>query len=236
MCVKRANIFKAQFIRGMFMALISMSASHSWGHMKEDWIVSPLAVQVAPAKNNDPIISETGNTIDGVSFEVEAKIVPAVALTYMLSNHFAIETYLGVPPSHPVKLSEQAAAFGLSSVAKVTVASVPLLLQYYYAVPQTPITIHTGLGIVYTHFYDLQMDASLRQTYPKLTLSVEDTTGSIFQFGAQWQIGSRVTARFSFAQMLFSADAKIGSSPMGNLTSTIKVDPTLIMLGIGYHY
>lgn len=214
---------------------LMLCATNSVAFEKGDFVLSLVAMDIAPANANDPIINAVSGTLANTFFSVDAKTTPAAALTYFLSDQLAIETYFGGPPAHEVYISGFE-LFNIDSVATITVAPLVVLFQYHYEIPKSPLTVHAGTGFVYTHYYDIEVKPNVKMLDSTLDFDVADSFGYTVQVGVLWKIKNRFTARASFGKLYFDADATISSSLVGNLSSTVAVDPKVMMVGIGYHY
>ncbi|MBV1869357.1 MAG: outer membrane beta-barrel protein [Gammaproteobacteria bacterium] len=199
-----------------------------------DILVSPVLIQISPADEKDPFITDINNSVvPGLDLDTSSEALPAIGLTYMVTETFAIESFLAMPPSHDIFIT------GFPGVNKAGNADMlPFVIfgQYHYKVPQSRLTFIGGLGVFYTLFKDIEVTDSVKQIDSTITFIAEDAPGFAFQVGAQYALDEKFYVRAGYTKMYMDVDFEITTSlpTLGNLTSTLTMDPELFMLGVAY--
>ncbi|MBV1871597.1 MAG: outer membrane beta-barrel protein [Gammaproteobacteria bacterium] len=199
-----------------------------------DILVSPVLIHISPADEKDSFITDINNSVvPGLDLSTSSETLPAVGLTYMITETLAIESYLAMPPSHDIFIT------GLPGVNKAGNADMlPIVIfgQYHYKVPQSRLTFIGGLGVFYTLFQDIEVTDSVKQIDSTIKFIPEDSPGFAIQAGAQYALNEKLYVRASYTKMYMEVDFEITTSlpSLGNLTSTLTMDPELFMLGVAY--
>lgn len=216
----------------LFLPLMIV-ADNCWSLEKGDKVLSVLVLDISPADNSNPLVSDTRGIWEGTSLQLGDESVVAVGLTYFLSSRFAIEAYIGLPPEPEVTA---VGILDFDTVATVSIAPVSVLLQYFYPIGQSNVTIHAGIGLAYVHFFNINTADAVKQFDPTLVFDAKSTFSSVFQLGAQWEFADRFHLRLTLGKMFFDGDTTIDSQLLGPYSTTVTVDPKMTMIGFGYRY
>lgn len=219
----------------LFPMLIASSAV--WAAPAHQFMVSGLAIKITPADENDPVISDQIGQVPGMDFSVSSKTLPAIGLSYWVHDNIVLETYFSTPSTHDISMTGFE-AYGLSKVVSADMMPLTVFAHYLHQIPDTRFTLTAGAGLVYAIFRNIEVDAQVSQLDPTLQFDVDNTLGAALQVGAYVDITPEIVARFSYSKMLFDADARIKTSipGLGNLTTSVTVDPDVLMVGLGYKF
>lgn len=217
---------------------IIMSGS-LWAASAKDIAISPMLIHIAPidktedVTSDDPAFAANNGVVPGLDLSASSETIPGLALTYFISEKLAVETYLAFPPTHDVYIS------GFPGIDKAATADLlPLSLsgQYHQAIAETRFTLVGGIGLIYAMFEDIDTSATLSQLDPSLTFSADDTFGFSFQLGAEYKLNDKFNLRAMYTKMLLEADITVKTSMpnLGNLSSTLTLNPDIFMVGVAY--
>ncbi len=173
------------------------------------WLVRARAVHL-DAANKDSI------AITDVS--INNKWLPEVDISYFFTPNFAAELILTYPQKQDVSSTAHGGKIG-------TLKHLPpvLSLQYHF-LPEGQIRPYVGAGINYTRFSSVDLPAGL---------SIEKNSfGPSFQAGVDIEISKGVFLNVDVKKTYIRTDLKSGGTNLG----TIKVDPMLFGIGIGYRF
>jgi len=176
------------------------------------WLVRVRAVNIDTA-NKD--------TIPGVDVDVSNKVIPEVDFTYFYTPNLAAELILTVPQKHDISA-------GLEGGAKADIGSLKHLpptftLQYHFA-PNDKFRPYVGAGINYTRFSSVDLPAGY---------SIDkDSFGAALQAGVDIEIGKGMYLNLDIKKVYIRTDLSIDGVKAG----TIKVDPILFGVGIGWRF
>jgi outer membrane protein len=186
----------------------------------------PLAVQAQDgpwmvrvrAVNLDPNNSDS----TGLGLGINSKVIPEVDISYFFTPQIAAELVLTVPQKQTV--SANGVAIGSLRHLPPT-----LTLQYHFT-DMGAFKPYVGAGINYTRFTNVQFTpavvAALNPTLSK------DSVGFALQAGVDYAISKNMYLNFDVKKVqiktsVFSSGAKAG---------TLKVDPWLVGVGVGWRF
>ena len=173
------------------------------------WQVRVRALRMQVDNGNSPNVS-------GAKVEINSKTFPEIDFAYNFTRNVSAELVLTYPQKHDVLL--QGARIG-------TVKHLPptLLLQYQF-LPGEKINPYVGAGLNYTRF----MSASL----PAGITTDKSSAGYAVQVGADVEIAKNVYLNLDFKRVNIETDVKVSGAKL----TTLKVDPNLISVGIGWRF
>lgn len=206
------------------------------------FMVSGMALKLSPADKQEAVVSSNPYLPNptGIDLSADDNTLPALGFTYWLSDTLALETYLSVPSNHHISIHglEAYGINGFSEVASADLLPVTVFAQYFYPVPDTKLTLMVGGGLVYAIVRNIKVNEQvLTQLDPTLQFDASNSWGGGLQVGAMFDITPDCVVRISYGLMKFSTDANITTStPFGNLSTSMAVDPSVLMLGVGYKF
>lgn len=164
----------------------------------------------------DPANKDTIPTLD---VSVSTKVIPEVDFTYFLSPNLAAELILTYPQKHDV--SANGGAVGTLKHLPPT-----LSLQYHFTdLGLGAFKPYVGAGLNYTRFSSVNLGGG--------TLSVDKNSfGLSLQAGVDYAIDKTWSVNFDVKKVQIRTDLKNAAGTLG----TVKVDPLLIGVGVGYKF
>jgi outer membrane protein len=203
------------------LALASIPMAHAQSFKAGDLLMRGRAVYIDTA-NKD--------SIDAADIKVSKKTIPEVDFTYFFSPNLAAELVLTYPQKHDI--SATIPSLGITSMTKIgSVKHLPptLSLQYHFT-DFGAIKPYVGAGLNYTRFSSV----NLPQTTALGSLSIDKNSfGLSLQVGADYVIDNKWSLNVDIKKVQIRTDLKSGAA--GNL-GTIKIDPLLVGLGVGYKF
>jgi outer membrane protein len=163
--------------------------------------------------NLDPVAKETfgGNVVT-----LNSKVIPEVDFAYYVTPNIAAELVLTVPQRQDVLLNG----------AKVGTLKhlPPTLTAQYHFTSLGAIKPYLGAGVNYTIFSSVDLPAGL---------SIEKSSlGFAYQLGADFALNKTWSINVDYKKVQIRTDLSNASGKLG----TIKVDPTLFGVGVGYKF
>lgn len=178
-----------------------------------NWLVRVRALSLAPADKSDPI-SGTG-AADRVG--VENKIIPEVDVSYFWTKNIATELVLTVPQRHDVTLDG-------TNIGSFKHLPPSLLVQYHFN-PEGQFRPYVGVGINYTIIGGERLANNMQLE--------NSSVGAVVQAGFDVKVSSNVFLNFDVKKIQLRSDLYSSS---GDKLSTLKLDPLLWGVGIGYRF
>ncbi|MDE2000229.1 MAG: OmpW family protein [Burkholderiales bacterium] len=185
--------------------------------------VAPLAAQAdegnlmvrVRAVNIDP--ANKGNTPTTDAISLNSKVIPEVDFTYFVTPNIAAELILTYPQKHDVKLNGTT----IGSLKHLP----PTLTAQYHFLPTGQIRPYVGLGINYTNITAVNLPSGLNLDRGNFGLAL--------QAGVDIQVAPKIYVNLDIKQV--TIEPKLRSST-GDDLGTVKVNPTLIGVGVGYRF
>lgn len=145
------------------------------------------------------------------------KVIPEVDISYFFSPNLAAELVLTVPQKHDVRLN--GAVIGSLKHLPPT-----LTLQYHFDTVGGKFKPYVGAGVNYTRFSSVNLPAGL--TIEK------NSFGAALQAGVDIPLGDNLYLNFDVKKVQIRTDLSIGGVKQG----TVKVDPVLFGVGLGWRF
>lgn len=178
------------------------------------WMVRLRAVSLQPANKSD---AATGIPADAI--HVSNKIIPEVDFSYFFTPNFAAELILTVPQEHDVTLS----GTKIGTFKHLP----PTLTAQWHFLPGGTVNPYVGAGLNYTLISDVKLANGA------LDLG-KSSTGLAAQAGVDFKVASNCYINLDIKYVQLKTDVKVAAT--GAKVTTVKVDPMLYGLGIGYRF
>jgi len=161
---------------------------------------------------------DNGNSPDvaGARVRINDKTFPEFDVSYAFTRNIAAELVLTYPQKHDVSL--QGANIG--SIKHLPPA---LLLQYRF-LPGEKVNPYLGAGLNYTRF----MSAKL----PDGVATDKSSAGFALQAGVDFEVARNAFINVDYKRVNIETDVKANGAKL----TTLKVDPNLISIGIGWKF
>lgn len=177
------------------------------------WLIRARAVQLSPADKSDSL----GGIGNANRISVEKRTIAELDVSYFFTPHLAAELVLTYPQKHEVMLDGAV----IGSFKHLP----PTLLAQYHFTPLGSFTPYLGVGVNYTRISSVRLlggAAELENHSFGLALQA----GVDFKVNDRWSVNLDLK-RVNIRSDVMSAGAKI---------STVRVDPTLLAVGVGYRF
>jgi outer membrane protein len=178
-----------------------------------NWMVRVRALSLEPVDKSTPI-SGTGAS-DRVS--VENKIIPEVDISYFWTKNIATELVLTVPQKHKVYLDG-------ADIGTFKHLPPSLLMQYHFN-PEGQFRPYVGAGINYTIIGSEKLANNMKLE--------NSSMGGVIQLGFDYKISKNLFFNVDVKKIQLRSDLY---SAAGAKLSTLKLDPLLWGVGIGYRF
>lgn len=178
-----------------------------------NWLVRARAVHIDPANESAPLAG--AGAADRI--HVSSKTIPEVDISYFITPNIAAELILTYPQKHEVTLD--GARIGSFRHLPPTLSA-----QYHFA-PQSRFSPYLGAGINYTRISRVKLldgAGDLEQ----------DSWGLSVQAGVDIRLDARWSLNLDVKKVNIRSDVLVG----GAKASSVKVDPVLFGLGVGYRF
>lgn len=177
------------------------------------WLVRVRATHLAPADKSDPI----AGTGAANRISVESRTIPEIDISYFFSPNLAAELVLTVPQRHDVMLDG-------ASIGSFRHLPPTLLAQYRFDA-RGPFTPYLGAGLNYTRISSVHLLNGAGGLE-------HHSTGLALQAGLDYAIDRNWSLNLDLKRISIRSDVTVS----GAVVSAVKVDPTLVSVGVGYRF
>ena len=198
---------KKHTLTALALVAASLVSTQAFAQAKEGpWMVRARAVSLSSANTDTTGLGLTVNDI----------VLPEVDISYFFSPNLAVELILTVPQEHDVK----------SKGVKIgTLSQLPptLLAQYHF--PMNGYKPYVGVGINYTKF--TTSDILKGAVTPD-----SSSWGGALQVGVDVPLSGNMYFNFDVKKVYIGSNINLGGNSLGSL----RVDPLLVGVGIGWRF
>ena len=156
-------------------------------------------------------------------------------ITYMLTDHWAVDVPLALPFKHDTVGA--GAIAGVGKIGEVKALPVTIFAQYRFLEPQAKIRPYVGLGLTYAKFYKERGTAALNgltggtPANPTL-LSAESKLGLTPQVGVSIALNDRWFVDLAY----YKTFVKTRNTLSTGQHIDIKLNPDVFAIGVGYRF
>lgn len=186
------------------------------------WLVRARALRMDTANESDPIPS-LGVPSDAI--HVSNKTFPELDITYFFARNWAAELVLTYPQKHDVRVTQS--VLGSAGIGSFKHLPPTLSVQYHF-LPEGDIRPYVGLGLNYTRIMSVHLEVP---TVGGLKLE-NDSVGVAYGAGFDWKVAKNTFVNFDVKKVAIESDVLLGSTKV----SRVKVDPTLVSVGVGWRF
>lgn len=205
----------ATSIRIRLIAAAALACAAAAPAFAGDFVVRARVLQLDPANESTATLSALG----GVS--VNTKYIWEIDASYFVTPNVAFELIATTPQKQTVSLDG-------SKIGTLRHLPPTLTAQYHFAPTNPTVRPYVGFGVNYTHFSAVKLELS------GTPLEIDrNSWGTAIQLGADFPINDKLSINVDFKKIDIRTDVTHPS--LGNV-GTVKVDPVLFGIGIGYRF
>jgi outer membrane protein len=199
-------------------SLFASTASHA---QSSPWLVRVRALHIDPANKSDPIPSLA---VPANAIHVKDRWVPELDISYFFTKQIAAELVLAFTKLEARVTDSAVGAFDAGSFKALP----PTLTVQWHFLPDGQFRPYVGAGLNYTNLSSVKLGNGV--TGP-LNLD-RNSIGPAIQAGLDIGLGGPWSLNIDVKKAWIRTDLKSGSTKL----STLKVDPWLLGLGVGYRF
>lgn len=187
------------------------------------WMVRVRALYLDPANKSDPI---PALAVPADAITVSSKWFPEVDITYFLTKNWAAELVLTYPQEHDVTVQKSALG-GPVTIGTFKHLPPTLTLQYHFS-PDSDFRPYVGAGVNLTWITDTDL------AIPTVgRLDTDDTSwGAAYGAGFDYRLDKNLFLNFDVKKVYIGSDVYLN----GNKVTSIKIDPILYSVGLGWRF
>lgn len=185
------------------------------------WLIRVRALHIDPADKSDPV---PALAVPADAIHVEDRWIPELDISYFFGKQLAAELVLAFTR---LDASVTASAVGAFDAGSFKALPPTLTLQWHF-LPDATIRPYVGAGINYTRLSSVRLGNAV--TGP---LELErSSVGPALQAGVDVALGGPWSLNFDVKKAWIRTDLRSG----GTTLSTLRVDPLLVGVGLGYRF
>jgi outer membrane protein len=216
-------------------ALLALVASPALAYEAGTWVLRAGVGVVAPDSDNlvvdDGVETITVNVDDGTSLTLMA--------TYMFSPNWAFDILASWPFNHEINASivdNIDPGFNPISAKVAETDHLPptFSLQYHF-LPDGTFQPYVGAGVNYTTFFNTDVTQELIDLGVD-DISLDDSFGLALQLGADWTFGNSWLLNFDVRWIDIESDLEATAGGITGELGTVKIDPWVYSINLGYSF
>ena len=216
-------------------ALLALVTSPALAYEAGTWVLRAGVGVVAPDSDNlvvdDGVETITVNVDDGTSLTLMA--------TYMFSPNWAFDILASWPFNHEINASivdNIDPGFNPISAKVAETDHLPptFSLQYHF-LPDGTFQPYVGAGVNYTTFFNTDVTQELIDLGVD-DISLDDSFGLALQLGADWTFGNSWLLNFDVRWIDIESDLEATAGGITGELGTVKIDPWVYSINLGYSF
>ncbi|MBI5924517.1 MAG: OmpW family protein [Aquabacterium sp.] len=214
----------ATSIRTRLIAAAALACAAAAPAFAGDFMVRARVLSLEPA-NQSTEISALSVPADAIT--VNSKYIWEIDASYFVTENVALELIATTPQKQTISLAG-------TKIGTLRHLPPTLTAQWHFAPANPVVRPYVGFGVNYTHFSAVNLDAGpvLGSSTP---LDIKrHSWGTAIQIGADFPITKQLSFNVDFKKIDIRTDVKVKAT--GEYLSTVKVDPILFGVGIGYRF
>ena len=234
----------------MLVAATAMLASSAYAQKAGDWVIGGGALLYAPQDSTTPLrfVSPVERELPGSGASVKNATTLGLNVHYFLTDNWAVEGVLGIPPKIKLDGAGTLAPLGELGSAKLYAPSV--LGKYFFGNADDKFRVSLGAGVTYSAFRSIRLSQGLQNTLGgalKLPPGASSTSASIdskwapvFNVGANYAIDKNWGVTFSVSYIPMKTNATLTTQAGGKTVAVSKtrvtLDPIVPFLYVTYKF
>lgn len=195
-----------------------------------DIILRAGPANVDPDASSSPI-SLGGTPLAGTAVDVDDNTQLGITVTYMFREKFAVGLLAATPFEHDITET----GVGVVNVGSTKHLPPTLTVQYFPMSSDSGFQPYVGAGLNYTTFFSEKTSAELDGALGQGDLKLDDSFGLALEIGADIAITDTLVLSAAVWNLDIDTDARI-TTPAGEVTVDVEIDPWVYMLGLGYRF
>lgn len=215
------------------LALLASALAGSVAHAQSagSWSIRGSVTNISPDVSSGNL---SAPSLPGTKTDVKSATQLSGGVTYMVTDHVAVDLPLALPFRHD--LVGAGAIAGVGKIGDVKVLPITVFGQYRFMEPQAQFRPYVALGVTYANFFGERGSGTLTGlTNPGGTptrLSIDDRWGLTPQVG----LVGRINERWFFDVSVAKTYLKTRNTLSTGQTLDIKLDPVTVSLGVGMRF
>jgi outer membrane protein len=217
---------------GAVAALVLTLSGSAQAQTAGSWLLRAGATQISPQVTSGDL---SAPSFTGTKVDVRADTQLTGGITYMVTDHWAVDVPLALPFKHDIVGA--GAIGGVGKIGEVKVLPMTVFAQYRFLEPNARVRPYVGLGVTYAKFFKERGTAALtgltggNPSHPT-TLTAES------RFGLTPQVGVSIALndQWSLDVAYYKTFVKTRNTLSTGQTIDVKLNPNVVALGVVYRF
>jgi outer membrane protein len=222
--MKKTNISLA-------FAVLALGVQGVHAQSAGSWLIRGGVTQISPDVTSGNL---SAPSLPGTQADVMSATQVSGGITYMVTDHFAVDLPLALPLRHD--LVGAGAIAGVGKIGDVKVLPITVFAQYRFLEAQSAFRPYAALGVTYANFFGERGTGTLTGlTNPGGTptrLKIDDRWGLSPQVG----VVGRMNEQWFFDVSVAKTFLKTRNTLATGQTLDINLDPLTVSLGVGRRF
>jgi outer membrane protein len=221
--------FHQRTLAAALLLCAGLGAAHA--QSAGSWLGRIGATRIAPDVTSGDL---SAPSLPGTKSDVDAATQLSGGITYMYTDHFAVDLPLALPFRHD--LVGAGAIAGVGKIGDVKALPITLMAQYRFLEAQAPVRPYVAAGVTYAKFSGERGSGTLTAlTNPGGTptqLSIASRWGTTFQAG----VTARINDTWFVDASLSKTFLKTRNTLSTGQTLDITLDPVTVSVAVGMRF
>lgn len=234
----------------MWLAATALLASSAYAQKAGDWVIGGGALNYSPQDKSEPLTftEPFQRQIPGSGADLKSSTTLGLNLHYFLTDNWAVEGVLGIPPR--LKLNGAGTLAPIGELGNARLYAPSLLGKYFFGNADDKFRVSLGLGVTYSQFRSVRLSSGLQNTLggaigappgvAKTTAKIDSQWAPVLNIGANYAIDKNWGITFSVSYVPMKTDAKLTTTVNGNKVAVsqtrLTLDPIIPFLYVTYKF
>lgn len=218
-----------RFLTPSLFALALLGATAAQAQSAGNWSVRVGATHIAPSVTSGDL---SPPSFAGTKADVDSATQLTGGVTYMLTNHVALDLPLALPFRHDI--TGDGAIAGVGKIGETKALPASLFVQYRFGEPTAAVRPYVGFGPTYARFFRERGTNTLSALTGgnPTTLSIDSKLVPTVQVGTTIALKDRWFLDVMAAKTFLKTRTTLSTGQ----TLDIRLNPTTVAVSLGYRY
>ena len=216
-------------------AVLALVTSPALAYEAGTWVLRAGVGVVAP--DSDNLVVDDG--IDTITVNVDDGTSVTLMGTYMFSPNWGFDVLASWPFNHDINVTitdnVDPGFDPISAKIAETDHLPPTFSLQYHFLPDGTFQPYVGAGINWTTFFNTDVEQALVDLGIE-DIDLEDSFGLALQVGADFMLGDRWLVNFDLRWIDIESDLEATALGVSGELGTVKIDPWVYSLNLGYRF
>ena len=234
----------------MLVAATALLASSAYAQKAGDWVVGGGALHYAPQDKSQPLrfVQPVEREMVGSGADVKSSTTLGLNVHYFLTDNWAVEGVLGIPPE--LKLNGEGTLARVGEIGKARLYAPSVLGKYFFGDANDKFRVSLGLGVTYSNFRSIKLSNNFQNALggtlglpagaAASSAKIDSKWAPVLNVGANYAIDKNWGVTFSVSYVPMKTNATVTTKVNGNTVAVAKtritLDPIVPFLYVTYKF